>query len=168
MGVANETIIKPETMELIRKSKGIIITAMLSVVLVIVLIFGSGHFRYDTKKWAEPFITRSNIITPEAASLMKGQVLLVNFDLSPGQVINIIPKHVNIPADSILQKKYRRLIDSNKGPVVLFSSDVSIAVRAWTILSRSGYRNLYILTFFPDDEVLKEKIRPDTMKRPDQ
>jgi hypothetical protein len=165
-GVANETIIKPETMELTRKSKSIVITALLTAVLVMVLILGSGHFRYDSKKWAEPFITGSNIITPEKVSVLNGKVLLVNFD-NQRQLFNNIPNQVFIPPDSVLQKKYRTKIESNKGPVVLFSSDVSIAVRVWTILTRSGCRNLYILTFNQEDEVLKEKIRPDTLKRPD-
>jgi hypothetical protein len=39
-----------------------------------------------------------------------------------------------------------KLIRKNRGPVVLYSEDISEVARIWMILSETGVRDLYILS----------------------
>jgi 3-mercaptopyruvate sulfurtransferase SseA len=73
----------------------------------------------------------------------------------------------NIPADSILSKKYLNTIRKHNGPVILFSSEMAVSARIWMLLSQMGCKNIYILTNNTDNEVFKSKFRPDTVTRPE-
>jgi hypothetical protein len=81
----------------------------------------------------------------------------------PSNMTNI----VIIPADSILSKKYSKQIRRNNGPVLLCSSELSVSARTWMILSQSGFKDVYIFSGDSDNEVLKEKFRPDTIAGPE-
>ena len=92
-------------MEFLKESKTIIAIIVIILILVIVRSVGVNHFRSDAKRWAEPSIVRSNIITPEQVRNLKGSILTINLDnkMIPGE--NITGDLKNIPADSILSKK---------------------------------------------------------------
>jgi 3-mercaptopyruvate sulfurtransferase SseA len=47
---------------------------------------------------------------------------------------------------SILEKPQIRLIRKNKGPVILYSDNISEAAKLWMILSEMGIKDLYILS----------------------
>ncbi len=154
-------------MELIKKYKVSIMIVVPVLILVLFRSFGSNHFQSDSKKWAEPSVMRSNIVTSEKLSSLKGEVLLINLDgvkssgnLSTGKSLDITP-------DSVLDRNNVKVIHKHNGPVVLSSSEPAVSARIWMLLSQMGIKNLYILSNSTDNEVFKNKFRPDTLVRPE-
>ena len=153
-------------MDFIKKYKTILLIIVPIVILVIIRSFGTNHFKTDARKHAEASFTRSNMLTPEKASGLEGEKLLVVFEKDvikhnlEGEIISLNP-------ETILEKKNIRKIMQHKGPVVLISSEISVSVRAWMLLSQMGAGNIYILTEDPETEVLKYEFRPDTLARPE-
>ena len=153
-------------MEFINRYKVVIAVVLPVLILVLIRSFGANHFKIDSKKWVEPSITRSNIITLERAKTLSGKKLFINLDKNI-TVINEMGKEVqNIPPDSILNNKYLNIIRKNEGPVMLYSAATDLSSRIWMILSQMGCRNIYILTNDTDNEVFKNKFRTDTLVRP--
>jgi len=154
-------------MELIRKYGVLVIIVLSAVVLVLIRQFGSNHFRVNAKKWAEPSVAQSNIIASDQYQSLPGDKLVINLDKenfkNTGNKLNVI----NVPADSILAKKYIRLIRKHEGTVLLFSSEPDISSRVWMVLSQLGIKQLYIITAEKDDELIKYKFRPDSTSRPE-
>jgi hypothetical protein len=154
-------------MELIRKYGVLVIIVLSAVVLVLIRQFGSNHFRVNAKKWAEPSVAQSNIIASDKYQSLPGDKLVINLDKenfkNTGNKLNVL----NVPADSILAKKYIRLIRKHKGTVLLFSSEPDISSRVWMVLSQMGIKQLYIITSKKDDELIKYKFRPDSTSRPE-
>jgi len=153
-------------MNFIKKYKTILIIIVPIVILVIIRSFGTNHFKTDARKHAEASFSRSNMLTPEKASGLDGEKLLVVFEKDvikhnlPGETISLTP-------ENILEKKNIRKILQHKGPVLLVSSEISVSVRAWMILSQMGAENIYILSEDTEPEVLKYEFRPDTLARPE-
>jgi hypothetical protein len=153
-------------MNFLKKYKTILLILVPVIILVIIRSFGINHFRTDARKHAEASFSGSNIITPEKASDLEGKKLLVIFEKDvikhdfPGEIISLAP-------ESILEKKKIKTLLNHNGPVLLSSSEISVAVRAWMILSQMGAENIYVLSEDPEPEVLKYEFRPDTLARPE-
>ncbi len=132
-------------MGLIKNYKFILAGTLLLIVLIILRNSGTGHFRYDAMKLAEPSFSGMNIIDAEGMASLTGKELLVC--LTPEQ--NIVPEFkgttLSIPYDSVLTKKYRNLLGNNNGSVILYSPDISVSARVWMVLSQSGFRDVFIL-----------------------
>jgi hypothetical protein len=143
-------------MELIRKYGYIVLTIIIVTLLVVLRSAGTGHFRYDAKKWAGPSFSGSNIITQANISSLKGNKLLIMLGAGQQGIGGIDCKVISIPPDSILSKKHVSLIRGNKGAVILYSKDYSLSSKVWMVLSQSGFRNIYIYSTDPDYEVLKK------------
>ena len=154
-------------MELIKKYAPIILIIILITVLVIIRSTGINHFRYDAKRHASPSFSGSNIVTPDKISSLKGKILIIALGNEQQPEIGIEGKVLSVPPDSILAKKYSKVIRSNEGAVILFSSDYSVSSRIWMILSQSGFRNIYIYSSGSDNEVLKKEFRSDSLTRPE-
>jgi hypothetical protein len=153
-------------MNFLRKNKALIAVILTVLILILIRSLSSNHFKNNAKRWAEPSVKRSNIVNPDQADKLPGDKLIVNLtakkpDNNPGI------KQLNVPADSILSKKYFGSIKDNQGPVFLFSEDVTISSRIWMLLSQMGCQNIYILTRDTDEEVLKHKFRPDSLAGPE-
>jgi hypothetical protein len=146
-----------------------VLIAVILPVLILVLIKSSGayHFKSDAKKWAEPTFKRSNIILADHVNSLSGEKLIINLGQGDYGNYKISAKVINLPADSILNRDNLNIIRNHNGPVILFSSETSVAARIWMIISQMGYRNIYILTNDTDNERLKYKFRPDTLVRPE-
>lgn len=67
-------------MELIKKYRLIIAVVLPILILVLIKALVTTHFKSDVKKWAEPSVTRSNIITEKKAGLLAGEKLILNLD----------------------------------------------------------------------------------------
>ncbi|MGC1392412.1 MAG: hypothetical protein WA816_15355 [Bacteroidales bacterium] len=150
-------------MELIKKNKAGIAIVLVILILVLIRSTGFNHFRNDAKKWAEPSIKQSDRITIEQAGTLKGKTLIVSFDKDFSRITELKCDSRYLPPDSILSKNYVNMIRKHNGPVLLFSSDPGLSARIWMILSQMGYRNIYILSDSPENEVFKYKFRPDTI-----
>jgi hypothetical protein len=154
-------------MELIRKYGYIILIIVTITVPVILRSTGTGHFMYDAKKWAEPSFSGSNIITPANISLLKGDKLIIWLGSGHQKITGITGEEISMPADSVLSKKYISVIHRNKGAVILFSNDYSVSAKVWMIMSQAGFKNIYIYSTDPDNEVLKKEFRSDSLTRPE-
>jgi hypothetical protein len=154
-------------MDFLNKNKALIAVILPILVLVLIKSSGTNHFKSDAKKWAEPSFKRSNIVFGDQADSLPGEKLIIN--IGEGNYGNDIlsANTLYLPADSILSKDNIRTIRNHNGPVLLFSSKATVAARVWMILSQMGYRNIYILTNDTDNELLKQKFRPDTLVRPE-
>jgi hypothetical protein len=150
-------------MELIKKYRLVIIVVLPIFILVLIRSSGLNHFKNDAKKWAEPSVKQSNIITIEQVVSPSGKNLIINIDKEVSQISKLTADVQNIQADSVLSKKHVSMIMSHDGPVLLFSSDPGLSAKIWMILSQLGCRNIYIFTNSADNEVLKYKFRPDTL-----
>ena len=154
-------------MELIKKYRLVIAAVLPIMILVLIRSAGTNHFKNDTKRWAEPSVTRSNTINAEQAGSLAGKKLTINLDKDVHENGQIIRDALNIPAYSIISKKYLNKIRNHKGPVLLYSSESALSARIWMVLSQMGCTNIYILTTNSDNEVLKYKFRPDTLPGPE-
>jgi hypothetical protein len=154
-------------MEFIKRYKVVIAVVLPILILVLIRSFGIYHFKSDAKKWAEPSVIQSNIITREQFKALPGEKLIINMGEDTSVHNYITVASLNIPPDSVLSKNYIKTIRKHDGPVVLISTDPDISARIWMILSQMGCRNIFILTSDADNEELKHKFRSDTLVRPE-
>ncbi len=150
-------------MELIKKYRLVIAVVLPILILGLIRSLGVNHFKNDAKRWAEPSVKQSNTINIKQSGTLSGKKLIINLDNDASGIREITMDAQNIPADSVLSKKYFKIIKKHDGPVLLFSSETSISARIWMILSQMGFNNTYILTNNKDNEVFKYKFRPDTI-----
>jgi hypothetical protein len=150
------------------KKYGVIVAIVFAVILLVVIrSLGTDHFMSDAGKWYSPSIDQANLITPEKLNTLNGEKLLISLSEPPPVTPGVNVRSINIPADSIISKKYLKVIKGNDGPVILFSSDPALSARIWMVLSQMGFKDLLILNSTGDSEVLKYKFRPDTMSGPE-
>ena len=154
-------------MNLIKKYKVVILIVLPILILVLIRSFGGNHFKSDAKRWAEPSVLRSNIVTGEQSGTLSGEKLIINLGEEDTEINLMTGDALYIPASSLLSKKNLNTIRKHDGPVLLFSSETAVSARMWMVLSQMGYRNIYILTNEADNEVFKYKFRPDTLVRPE-
>ncbi|TAL71551.1 MAG: hypothetical protein EPN88_05570, partial [Bacteroidetes bacterium] len=65
-------------MGFIKKYKVIIAIVLPILILVLIRSFGVNHFKTDAKKWIEPSVLQSNIITGEQFANLPGDKLIIN------------------------------------------------------------------------------------------
>lgn len=154
-------------MSLINKYKVVIAVVLPILILVLIRSFCANHFKSDAKRWAEPSVKQSNIITGEQINALSGEKLIINLGEAGSGLNEITSDALFIAANSILSKNNLSIIRKHDGPVLLVSSETAVSARIWMVLSQMGYKNIYILTNDADSEVLKYKFRPDTLVRPE-
>jgi hypothetical protein len=155
-----------KTMGSLKKYIPLIIIVLPLIIAVVIRGTGTGHFRYDAGRWAEPSFNGSNIITPGGLSQLKGDIMVLNFANDPANP-PVSKNQIAISPDSLLSKNMMKKIGRNKGAVVLWSDDSAIAARIWMVLSQTGIKDLYILSLSASDETIKEKFRADTLISPE-
>jgi hypothetical protein len=145
-----------------------LVLAILVVVAVAVLVrtFGHGNFKYDAGKLAEPSVLRTNIITKDQITGLRGRVMIIDLR-EAGTNNDKFPTSLKVSPDSILAKKYLNMIRKQRGPVVLTGSDYSVSARIWMVLSQMGIKDIYILSGESNPEILKKEFRPDTISAPE-
>ena len=150
-------------MEIIKKYKEVIAIVLIVLILVLIRSMGVNHFRNDAKRWAEPSLKTSNLVTIAQADELPGSILIINLDKDPGPIKDIHGEKRNVSPDSVLSKKQCTSIIKHGGPVLIFSSEKGISARIWMILSQMGCKKIFILTDQTDNESLKYKFSPDTI-----
>lgn len=150
-------------MKLIKKYWLVIAVLVPILILLLVRSMSLNYFKNDARKWAEPSVEKSNIITIKQLGSINGKILIINLDKDTRPVAELRGDVQNIPAASVLNRSHISVILKHDGPVMLFSSDPGLAAKIWMILSQMGRRNLYILTNTSDNEVFKYKFRPDSL-----
>jgi hypothetical protein len=163
VAVSKGHLINPEKIMNSIRQYGIIFFVVLTVaILVLVRASSAGHFKQNARKLAEASFTNSNTISWEKQGTLGTASLII--DLSDHSKL---PKNhpdgtINIPFRSLLEKASQKRIRAHKGPVLLYSEEPGTSAKAWMLLSEMGYRNLFILTDEPDNEVMKYKFLSDT------
>ena len=155
-------------MDYLKKNKVLIAIVLTVVILVLIRLFGTDHFKNDAIKWAEPSISRSNIISKEKIGMLAGEKLFINLDETSEVVKELSKDTIHISASTILNKDNLKKIHNHNGPVLLFSNEPEVSIRIWMLLSQLGYKNLYVLATESDNEVLKYKFHPDSIIRSEQ
>jgi hypothetical protein len=133
------------------------------IILVIIRSTGRNHFKNDVKRWAEPSLKTSNLVTIAQADELPGSILIINLDKDLGPLKDIHGEIRNVSPDSVLSKKQGTSIIKHGGPVLIFSSEKGISARIWMILSQMGCKKIFILTDQTDNESIKYKFSPDTI-----
>jgi hypothetical protein len=150
-------------MEFIRKYRFEIALLLPIIVLVVIRSMGLNHFRNDAKRWAGPSVKATNLLSAAQAGTLSGNILIINLDKNSSSPREITGDVQNIPADSVLSKKYISLIKNHDGPVLISSMDTGLSARIWMILSQMGCQSVYIYTKASDNEVLKYKFQPENL-----
>jgi hypothetical protein len=144
------------------------VSAIFLILLLAVIYrsFSYSGFRYDAPKLAAPSFRGSNFINAEQIPGLQNALIIKmsNSDALNGRYNEISLK---INPDSILERNNLKKIEKCKGPVILVSSENSIAARIWMLLSQKGLKNIFILSEDKDFEVLKKKFRPDSLSMPE-
>jgi hypothetical protein len=135
--------------------------------ITILRITGSSGFRYDAKRWANASFSGANLVNAEGISNLKRPLLLIRLDNAA-----VVPDQkdlvsLNIPADSVADPKYMKLLRKHKGDILLASTDDALAARIWMVLSQTGVTNIYIYPSDRDNELFKQEFRPDTISEPE-
>jgi hypothetical protein len=154
-------------MEIFNKYKVVIMVVLPVVILVIIRSLGANHFKPDAKKWAEPSVIGSNLVTVRQLDSLSGEKLVINLNNRENADKYRKGNVLTINTDSILAKNNLRIIHKHNGPVLLYSADPAISARIWMVLSQMGISKIYILTEDPDNESFKSKFRSDTLVRPE-
>ena len=150
-------------MDFLKKNKVLIAIVLTVLILVLIRSFSTNHFKTDAKKWAEPSVLLSNIITIEKAGSLLGTKLIIDLEKEKSGINAGMVNEIEVPPDAILHSENLKIIKKNNGPVLLFSADPSISSRIWMLLSQLGYKNILILTRDADNEVLKYKFTTKTL-----
>lgn len=153
-------------MNFLDKNKTVIAIVVAIMILVMLRTF-SSHFKNDAKKLAQPSFSHLAIITEEQISTLAGNIMFINLDKGDKLIKKVPGEAVYIPADSVLNKKYLKVIFKHKGPVLLLASDPALSARIWMVLSQMGRFDIFILADKPDFEIFKYKFRPNTLIRPE-
>jgi hypothetical protein len=162
-----EVVNKDNMGNLLKKYWAIIAVVATAILLVILRSAGTDRFKQGAGKLATPSINMSNIVTAESIKTLKGNILVIRLDDTKLNLTELAIDEISIKPESILLKENLSIIRKNKGPVLLLSSDRSIAARVWMVLNQMGVENIFIFADTSDDEVLKYKFRPDTTVRPE-
>ncbi|HAX92797.1 MAG TPA: hypothetical protein DCY25_02420 [Bacteroidales bacterium] len=139
-------------MKFLKQYRIILAVFLLVLILVLIRTISPGRFKYDAVKWAEPSATGSNIINEAQLDAMTGKKLLVDLGSEPVSDSRFGNITVRLDPGSILDKTNLKLIRKNRGPVVLYSEDISEVARIWMILSEMGVKDLYILSESADEK----------------
>lgn len=132
-------------MKLLKQYGLVLIIFLLAVCLVLIRTYNRDKFRYDAVKWAASSIPGTNLITEDKILSNGGEALLINLGNTASADRKVQVKTVTMDPALILEKENIALIRKNKGPVILYSVDSSVAARVWMVLSETGMKNVYIL-----------------------
>lgn len=154
-------------MNLLKKNVADLSFILPLLILVLIRLSGAGKFKPDLKKWTEPTFSQTNVITPEQATKMPGNKLIISFAEGVQNIPSLNGEFYNIKPDSLLSGANLDRIKNHKGPVFLFSLSDDITSRIWMLLSQTGCRNLYILAGNTDNEVFKYNFNPDNFIMPE-
>lgn len=141
---------------------GVILVAVVS--LVMYNSCGTGCFRHNAEKWAQPTIDQTNVITNNQLEKLSGNSLRIDLN-EKENLLKVDKGSINIPASVILEKENLKKLRAHEGNIVLISADHALSARIWMLLSQMGFKNLFILDDSAGNDFLKYKFQPDTIIR---
>lgn len=129
--------------------------------------YSSSFFRYDAVAGAKSSVNDKNIIKEEDLSALTDKTTIIDLDPEALRFDKAKYDIVKIAPHTILEKRNLARLKKADRTIILYSSDLALSARIWMVLSQAGIDDLLILVTDPDTELLKHKIRPDTLSWPD-
>ena len=127
-----------------------IISAAIFVMLIILIVskkVKDNYYTLDTKKVYSMTIDSSVIVNKNGLSRFSGDPVVVSLsepDKPADTALNNFTVRYVKPAD-LLSRENKNFYKKNNGPILLYSDDESLAAQAWVILTKKGFKNLYVL-----------------------
>jgi hypothetical protein len=155
-------------MDKLKKLRLVILIVSILLILVIIRNSDSNIFRKDVKTAVDTAKDNRNMISVEQVLQLKSKWLVVNIgnDNLPDSLR--FEHSISIPFENLLEEANRKILEEVDGDLILYSSDVAMASKAWVILNQLGYPNVFILKRGVGQEDLKNKFQPDTTVRLEQ
>jgi len=155
-------------MDKLKNLRLVILIVGILLILVIVRNSDSNIFRKDINTAVEAAQNNSNLLSIEQVRQLKSTWLVINGgnDKLPDSLR--IEHSISIPFENLLEEANRKILKEVDGDLILYSSDVAMASKAWVILNQLGYPNVFILKSEGNQEELKYKFQPDTTVRLEQ
>ena len=155
-------------MDKLKNLRLVILIVGILLILVIARNSDSNIFRKDIKTAVEAAQNNSNLLSIEQVRQLKSKWLVVNIgnDNMPDSLR--FEHTISIPFENLLEEANRKILKEVDGDLILYSSDVAMASKAWVILNQLGYPNVFILKSEGNQEELKYKFQPDTTVRLEQ
>lgn len=147
-----------------KKLKHIIIPVVTMSVLFVSLHVFTSKERFpvnaakaiNSVKEASPFLSKQ-----ELSSLNSDFTLIVLDEFTDPESTGAY-RTKTIPFDQLLLDKHRKILEEQKGKIILAAKQVSVAARAWTILNQLGYEAVFILLQDEKEESFNYTFQPDT------
>lgn len=145
------------------KNLGLII-GFLSIILALVLLRTSNKnlFKQDSKNAIEAAENGDNSISLEELKNNNSEFLVLDLSAENNSNSTQFQNSIHIPFETLLNKDSQKVLKETKSKIVLYSSDISNASKAWVILNQLGYTTVFILQKEENEEVLKYKFQPVT------
>ena len=132
--------------QLIKKYGPVILVFIIVLVPVIFKGLTYSGFRYDASTRAMMPAGGENTLTRDELNKYTDNSLFVDLGPSFMPEGSLPANQLKTEAESVLLRKNFRTIRNHKGPVVIVSSEPSIAAKIWMILRQKGIKDIYILT----------------------
>lgn len=155
-------------MQQFKNLKFVILIIVVLLILVIVRNSDQNLFKKDIKSAIEATQNNSNILSSDQLRQLKGPWMVVNIGNSDLPDSVQVENSMKIPFENLLDQTNRKILEGVNGDLILYSSDVATASKAWVILNQMGFKNVFILNTGGNPEELKYKFQPDTTARLEQ
>lgn len=155
-------------MDKIQNLKFVILIIGIILILVIFRSLDSNVFKKDVKTVVEGSQNNSNLLSIDQFRQMESSDLLINLgkDELPDSLRT--KQEIQIPFENLLDKANRKKLEDVGGKLILYSTDVAIASKAWVLLNQLGFEHVFILNTETNPEEFKYKFQPDTTVRLEQ
>jgi hypothetical protein len=155
-------------MDQLKNLRIVIVVIGVFLILILIRISDQKVFRGQVKTAVEAIQNNSNSITMNQVRKLTTPYLVIEIgsESRPDSILQI--HSVQIPFERLLDKPNIERLDQTKGEIILYSSEMASASKAWIILNQLGYKNVLILTADKNSEELKYKFQPDTTARLEQ
>ena len=146
------------------KKNGLFIPLLLALIVLFLVIATSikqNVFKRTPAEVLQLSKRNSHIIDTAAIRSMTSEQMVI-LELGVEKIMPAFPSNTEIKSltmDMLLSAEVKSLLSNNKKKKILFSLNLSDAVKAWTFLTRMGYNEVYI--FDPDSKT--QTVREDSI-----
>ncbi|NQU86463.1 MAG: hypothetical protein HQ541_11940 [Mariniphaga sp.] len=148
--------------------KKLIIVFLLIAVLVILAVLRLSNkniFQNDASLVIESIENNSNIVSK---TQLNNEYLIINLDNNNSSINSQSVETIEIPFKKLLEKENQNLLIHSDLKIALYSEDVAVSAKAFTLLNQLGISKLFIVESGEyENEIFQYKFRPDTTIRPE-
>ncbi len=147
-----------------------IVFAVLGIILILVLVRNSNQnlFKQDVQTAIEATQDNKNLISPDQLKKSGKPFLVINLGSEDMPDFLHFENSIHLPLENLLDQTNRKILEEANGDIIIYSTDVSTAAKAWVILNQLRFKRVFILNSDINSEDLKYKFQPDTSARLEQ